>query len=185
MTYIDVAWHHNHSTEPVRLVSELDSGRYELRKLEFFGDGRVAFATGLKQSSGTRLGEMPVPEEEEINRDRQFTAKSITQEEFEALWIIHTGRNHVSGPFKITETFEITGRGVVVVIAETVDLGVGKKLAATITKSDGSSFPAVAMQEWLLQREPAPVEHAAFLLAGVNKLDVPLGSTVEFNQATQ
>ena len=182
MTYIDVAWHHNQPTEPVRLVSELDSARYELRKLEFFGDGRVAFATRVKHSSGTRLGEMPVPDEEEINRDPQFTAKLITPDEFETLWIAHTEGRHGPGPFKVAETFEITGRGVVVVIAETVDLGVGKKLNATITRPDGSSFQVVATQEWFLRREPAPVEHVAFFLAGVSKLDVLLGSSIEFDR---
>ena len=34
--YIDVKWKHDFADEPVRLVSELGEGRYEIRKLEFF-----------------------------------------------------------------------------------------------------------------------------------------------------
>jgi hypothetical protein len=44
MTYIDVTWFHKLPTVPVRLVSELDDERYEVRKLEFFADGSVGFA---------------------------------------------------------------------------------------------------------------------------------------------
>ncbi|REG50447.1 hypothetical protein B0G80_6879 [Paraburkholderia sp. BL6669N2] len=39
--FIDVAWTHGFETEPIRLVSQLDNERYEIRKLEFFRDGRV------------------------------------------------------------------------------------------------------------------------------------------------
>ncbi|XBO33895.1 hypothetical protein ABIS02_41030 (plasmid) [Paraburkholderia fungorum] len=33
--FIDVAWTHDFEAEPIRLVSQLDSKRYEVRKLEF------------------------------------------------------------------------------------------------------------------------------------------------------
>jgi hypothetical protein len=105
----------------------------------------------------------------------------MTPEEFEALWAAHVENLHASRSYKVVETFEITDRGVVVVIDETVDLGVGKKLAATIRRPDGSTFEAVAMQEWLLRRRLTPVEHLAFLLADIPKVDVPLGSTIEFS----
>lgn len=183
MTYVDVVWQHDHPNDPIRLVSELDSSRNETRKLEFFRDNRVGFASALGHTSGTALGEAPVPEIEEINRDKQFTAKVMSADEFKELWAIHVEDLRALSSYKIVETFEISGRGVVVIITETVDLGVGKKLAATIRRPDGTSFDAIAMQEWLLRRTVTAVEHAAFLLADVPKRNVPLGSTINFGEA--
>jgi hypothetical protein len=79
----------------------------------------------------------------------------------------------------VIETFDITGRGVVAVVAETVDFGVGKELRVVITRPDETSFEAQAFQEWLLRRQPAPVEHTGFLLRGVTRSDVPIGSRLE------
>lgn len=86
MEFIDVAWRHNSGEDPVRLVSELDSGRHETRKLEFFPDGRVGFASSVASSNNTILGIVPVPSIDEINSDPQFHASSIGKQEFEALW---------------------------------------------------------------------------------------------------
>jgi hypothetical protein len=86
MEFIDVAWRHNSENDPVRVVSELDSGRHETRKLEFFPDGRVGFASSVVSSINTELGVVPVPSIEEINSDPQFHASSIEKQEFEALW---------------------------------------------------------------------------------------------------
>ena len=85
MTYIDVHWRHQEASEPVRLVSELDANRYEVRKLEFFLDGRVGFAPS-ETPGRTELGEVPVPELYAINHDSQFRAIEITAPEFERLW---------------------------------------------------------------------------------------------------
>jgi hypothetical protein len=86
MRYIDVQWYSDGEGDPVRLVSELDEQRYELRKLEFFRSGAVGFADALRESGGTRLGELSVPSLEEINADAQFNAISIAPQDFEALW---------------------------------------------------------------------------------------------------
>ena len=86
MQCIDVTWHHNDENEPIRLVSELGSNRYELRKLEFFKNSEVGFAFNEKSNLGTRLGEAPVPLLEEINSDPQFTGKVISRKDFEELW---------------------------------------------------------------------------------------------------
>jgi hypothetical protein len=87
MEFIDVAWRHHKVEDPVRLVSELNSGRYETRKLEFFPDGRVGFASSEASSNNTELGVVPVPSVEEINSDPQFHASNIERQEFEALWL--------------------------------------------------------------------------------------------------
>ncbi|WP_232457234.1 DUF6881 domain-containing protein [Burkholderia ubonensis] len=83
---IDALWKHAFETEPIRLVSALDHARYEVRKLEFFRDGRVGFANETRSSLGTELGTVPVPSLVEINADPEFEAKEISMETFEALW---------------------------------------------------------------------------------------------------
>ena len=91
MTYIDVVWHHNNPTDPIRLVSELDESGWERRKLEFWENGSVGFASAEEASSDTFLGLVPCPSIEEINEDPQFFAKSIDAVAFEALWLSHVG----------------------------------------------------------------------------------------------
>jgi len=44
-SYIRVRWLHNHPDDPVELWSELDSERFEIRKVEVWHDGRVGFAS--------------------------------------------------------------------------------------------------------------------------------------------
>jgi hypothetical protein len=89
MRYIDVAWHHDHPKEPVRLVSEIDADGFEIRKLEFFRDGRVQFACNAGGSGDTRLGEAPVPPLSEINKDPEFEGVTIDPGEFARLWGQH------------------------------------------------------------------------------------------------
>lgn len=88
-TYIDVAWVHHFPSEPVRLVSELDSEGRELRKLEFFRDGLVGFADRESEVRGTRLSETPLPSVAQINEDSQFIARNTSAEQFESLWQEH------------------------------------------------------------------------------------------------
>lgn len=87
--YIDVIWHHESLDDPIRLVSELDPNRFELRKLEFFRDGTVGVADCDRETSQTRLGIVAIPSLDEINQDRQFVATSINREVFEHLWFRH------------------------------------------------------------------------------------------------
>ncbi len=89
MEYIDVLWLHKHESEPTRLVSELNRDRMETRKLEFFSNGKVDFASLDVSIHGTRLGEVPVPPLEEINQDPEFRGVPITSLTFEELWRAH------------------------------------------------------------------------------------------------
>jgi hypothetical protein len=86
MTYIDVQWHHSPAGEPIRLVSELDAERWERRKLEFFPDGRVGYASQTDTMHGTRLGEAPVPPLLEINAQAEFDGTELDATVFELLW---------------------------------------------------------------------------------------------------
>jgi hypothetical protein len=78
--------------DPIRLVSELDAQRYEVRKLEFFPSGVVGFACTGQHSEGTELGELPVPPLAEINSSPEFTGISIAGAAFEQLWLEHVSR---------------------------------------------------------------------------------------------
>jgi hypothetical protein len=88
----------------------------------------------------------------------------------------------IASAHKITATFQITGRGVAAVIDETIDMGVGKELLAKITRPDGTVLEATAYQEWLLRRDPTPLEKTAFLLVGLEKSQVPIGSFIEVSK---
>jgi len=80
---------------------------------------------------------------------------------------------------RIQETFQITGRGTVVVTGETTELPVGRALRATVTLPDGNQFTARAYKEWLLRRASSPVDEVeAYLLQDVEKDRVAAGSTI-------
>jgi len=77
---------------------------------------------------------------------------------------------------EIIETFEITGRGLAVAVEQATELPVSKKLLAVVKRPDGSSIYADDYKEWLLRRNSQPIEKEAFLLIGLSKVDVPVGS---------
>jgi hypothetical protein len=86
MRYLDVKWIHDLDEEPIRLVSEIDLIGFETRKLEFFRDGRVGFASAAGASLETELGTVPVQSIDEIGTLGEFVGLTITGSDFEALW---------------------------------------------------------------------------------------------------
>lgn len=84
------------------------------------------------------------------------------------------------GPFKVEERFHIAGRGTVIVISETTHLPVAKALRAKVTRPDSSQLVAEAFKEWLLRRDPRPIEREAYVLRGIDKSEIPEGCFVEF-----
>ena len=86
MFYMKVLWRHNMPNEPVELYSELDDGRYEVRKVEIFGDGRRYFADSQRSSGTTVLGEGPLPTFEEIAEQEEFSPTAISCTDFENVW---------------------------------------------------------------------------------------------------
>jgi hypothetical protein len=86
MQYIKVVWRHRDAKSPVLLYSELDSERYESRKIDFYADGHRGFADSEEDSGGTFLGTVPIPSLEEIAADPQFVPADISAEEFEREW---------------------------------------------------------------------------------------------------
>ncbi len=87
MEYIDVIWKHSHKDEPIRLISELGTDRFELRKLQFFRDGTVEFADVNRETPRTGLGLVAIPSLDEINADDEFEATILSETEFEAMWL--------------------------------------------------------------------------------------------------
>jgi len=80
--------------------------------------------------------------------------------------------------YRVVEVFEITGRGVVAVFDEEIELTGGRPLQVRITSPDGAYFDALAFVERLLRRVPTVVEKSALLIQQVPKNALPVGSTL-------
>ncbi|MEU7306276.1 hypothetical protein AB0950_38835 [Streptomyces sp. NPDC007189] len=86
-SFLKVVWHHSHPDEPVLLYSELDSERYEVRKVEVYRDGRRGFADQSRSVGGSMLGEIPAPTVPEFaDEPEDFEASEISEAEFESQW---------------------------------------------------------------------------------------------------
>lgn len=90
-TFYACRWLHNHTDQPVLLYGELDSDRFEVRKVEVFLDGRQSFADAIDEAAECSLSWVEVPELEEINVDPQFQAWPISREDFEVVWASRDG----------------------------------------------------------------------------------------------
>lgn len=78
--------------QPIRLVSELGPDRFETRKIEFWADGRIGYASNDGASRDTDLGDAPVPTIQEIHLLGEFSAKEIDARSFQQLWDRYVGR---------------------------------------------------------------------------------------------
>ncbi|NQD37622.1 hypothetical protein HPT27_11350 [Permianibacter sp. IMCC34836] len=81
---------------------------------------------------------------------------------------------------EIVQTFEITGRGAVVVIPDITAQRVGKSIKVEILTPNGATLCAEAFKEWLLRHQPEAVENEAYHLIGLHKKDIPEGSRLRF-----
>jgi len=86
MTYIKVTWHHDISSEPVIIYSELDGDRWDKRKVEEYLDGRLDAASHDFSTGTTGLSLEPIPPDAEIRSNPEFTLHEISQNEFESIW---------------------------------------------------------------------------------------------------
>ena len=82
--------------------------------------------------------------------------------------------------YQITETFQITNRGLVVVIDEVIALYPGKPIVVKITCPNGAVIESTAYQELLLRYQPKALEKIALVLKELEKAQVPIGSYIEF-----
>lgn len=84
--YFAVRWHHDEPDDPVRIFEELDEERFETRKVEEFADGRLLRTDRIAPESGATLSWEPIPLEEEIARQEEFTVEPLSAEQFQDLW---------------------------------------------------------------------------------------------------
>ncbi len=91
MTYLDVVWLHTDDALPVRIVSELDAQRREVRKLEFFRSRGVGFADSDFAFGRTDLAAAPLPDLARLNADPQRHGVEISAKEFAVLWGRYAG----------------------------------------------------------------------------------------------
>lgn len=84
--YLKVLWHHGFDDTPVVLYSELDEARFELRKIEVYRDGRHDYADRTRATGATWLSVTPIPPDEEIAAQPEFSPAAIAAEEFEQVW---------------------------------------------------------------------------------------------------
>jgi hypothetical protein len=88
MRYIKIIWRHSSREYPVEIYSVLDSTNYEIQKIEFYSDGKIAYADTEKEV-GTFLSPEPFPSLEEFNKSNgvdDVEAQEIDKFTFESAW---------------------------------------------------------------------------------------------------
>ncbi len=89
MKYYDLNWQHDNDDDPIRFVSEIGAAGYEKRKLEFFRDGSVGYASEIESSGTTMLGVNRFPRLEDILAQPDFSGTEISAAQFDDLWREH------------------------------------------------------------------------------------------------
>lgn len=84
---------------------------------------------------------------------------------------------------QIVESFQITGRGTVIVVDTKTELPVGRCLKATVHKADGSVKVYTAWKEWLLRSNKEQLEDEAFLVVDATIAHIPVGALVTLQTA--
>lgn len=84
--------------------------------------------------------------------------------------------------FTVKETFQISGRGTVIVLDGATDLSIGHEYVVEVTRPDGATLKAKCFKEWLLRKTTPPDESEAFLVNNISKEQVPIGSKVAFSE---
>ena len=80
--------------------------------------------------------------------------------------------------FLITESFQISNRGIAVLLDRFGDWGLGEDLEVEITSPGGQKTTARASVELVRRSSPNPHELRALLVHGVSAAVLPTGSTL-------
>jgi hypothetical protein len=80
-----VRWRHDRNDDPVVLWSHVVDG-WEVRRVDEFVDGRLAWADAEHESDSTGLSEVEMPSPQGIGADPQFTADVVGARVFERVW---------------------------------------------------------------------------------------------------
>src|SRR5262245_42194787 len=85
MRYSKLIWRRRSNTEPAEILSEHDSAGWETRKIEYFSDGSIGFASRTESVGGSRLSEIKRPADDEVN-GAEMSVVEFTASEFESAW---------------------------------------------------------------------------------------------------
>lgn len=100
MEYIKISWTNSSKSDPDIIYSELNSVRFETRKIELLSDGSlIGYATESNCVGPTALGIEAIPDVEDYNRLNSFEdkwgekliAEIIGQTDFERVWSEYVG----------------------------------------------------------------------------------------------
>lgn len=86
MDYWEVHWLHDFEAEPVAFFSAIGEDGYEVRKVQEYRDGRRLRTDAQHESGDVWLSEIPVGSINDVQSQPEFTARTITQDEFEEVW---------------------------------------------------------------------------------------------------
>ncbi|MFI0808109.1 DUF6881 domain-containing protein [Streptomyces echinatus] len=86
MEHWKVDWAHELESTPIRFYSEIGSDGYEVRKIEVYRDGRILKAGKFHESAEIGLSEVPVGSIDDVASQPEFSAPSISPEDFERAW---------------------------------------------------------------------------------------------------
>lgn len=89
MKYLDISWQHDSEDDPYRMLCEVGADGYEIRKLEFFKNGRIGYASEIESSELTMLSVNRVPKLDAIVAQPGFSGAEISLQQFEQLWQEH------------------------------------------------------------------------------------------------
>ena len=82
--------------------------------------------------------------------------------------------------YKVVAKFELSGRGAVVVIDEITDHVPGRPYNIQVTGVNGKLLFAEAFKEWVLYRQPNPIEKESYTLNGLHKEDISDDANLSF-----
>ena len=87
MEYVLTEWDHDLDDEPYLVYSELDDGRMERRKVEFFRNG-ICFSYGAERGNQGALSGVPFPEDLRTvtGEAGECRAMSISRQLFQEIW---------------------------------------------------------------------------------------------------
>lgn len=87
MDYVLTEWDHDLDDEPYLVYSELDDGRMEVRKVEFFRNG-ICFSYGGERGNEGALSDVPFPEDLRTvtGPAGEYRARAITRQLFQEIW---------------------------------------------------------------------------------------------------
>ncbi|THA25988.1 hypothetical protein E4198_15925 [Streptomyces sp. RKND-216] len=87
MDYWKVEWKHDFQEEPTTFYSEIGEDGYEVRKVQRFRDGRLVKADAQHESGEVGLSEIPVGRIEDVKAQPDFSAFTISFDEFQVVWL--------------------------------------------------------------------------------------------------